>query len=55
MAVVIIGGKEYIIYEMCPTIEPNNVELIKDDIKKKEKKSREQSWKQMARFGYRKK
>ena len=55
MTQVIIGGKVYTIYEMCPQIVESKTELIKDTIKRKEKKSREQSWKQAARFGYRKK
>lgn len=55
MAETIINGKVYIIYENLPTIEPNPTELLMTEMRKQEKKSREQDWKQRARKGYRKK
>ena len=48
-------GKVYIIYENLPVVEPSNLELLHDDMRRKEKKNREQDWKQRARYGYRKK
>ena len=55
MAQVIKDGKVYTIYEMCPRIEPSQVELLADQMKSNEKRFREKDWKQRARKGYRKK
>lgn len=55
MAEVIINGKVYIIYENLPTIEPDKTELIITEMERREKKFREQDWKQRARKGYHKK
>ena len=56
MGQVIINGQVYTIYEMLPVVlEDNQIGLIKEEIRKKEKHTRERDWKQMARQNYRKK
>ena len=55
MGQVIINGKVYTIFEMVPTVVDNKVELIKEEMEKKEKHMRERDWKQRARYNYRKK
>lgn len=52
---VYIDGKEYILYEKAPIIEPSKTGLIKTEMERREKKSREQDWKQRARKGCHKK
>ena len=55
MGQVIISGRSYYIFEMVPVVMDNKVGLIKEEMKKKEKHTRERDWKQMARQNYRKK
>lgn len=55
MAQVIINGQVYTIFEMAPVVMGNKVGLIKEEMRKKEKHTRERDWKQMARNNYRKK
>jgi hypothetical protein len=56
MAQVIIKGQVYTIYEMNPyALEDQQIALIKREVRKKEKHTRERDWKQMARQNYRKK
>jgi hypothetical protein len=55
MAQVIINGQVYTIYEMNPyALEDRQISLIKEEVSKKEKHTRERDWKQMARQNYRK-
>ncbi len=52
MGQVIINGKVYTTYEMNPyALDDQQINLIKEEVRKKEKKSREQDWKQRARYG----
>ena len=53
----IIGkdGKVYTIFEYLEPITESQTALIADELKRKEKKSRERDWKQRARYNYRKK
>lgn len=53
----IIGkdGKVYTIFEYLEPIAESLASLIADEMKRKEKKSRERDWKQRARYNYRKK
>ena len=57
MAQVIIGGKIYTVYEMCPHFEESEYAriLMSEMMKKEEKRRREADWKQRARNNYRKK
>ena len=56
MGQVIINGQVYTIYEMNPyALEDQQIALIKREVRKKEKHTRERDWKQMARQNYRKK
>jgi len=52
---IIINEQVYIIYEKVPGLEDNEIGLIKEEMRKKEKHTRERDWKQMARNNYRKK
>lgn len=54
MSQVIMNGKVYTIFEKLPEIQPS-LNLVHEEMQRKEKKTREQDWKQMARKGYRKK
>lgn len=55
MAQVIIKGQVYTIYELNPyALEDRQINLIKEEVSKKEKHTRERDWKQMARQNYRK-
>ena len=55
MAQMIINGKIYTIFEMNPyALEDRQINLIKEEVSKKEKHTRERDWKQMARKNYRK-
>lgn len=51
----VINGEVYTIFEMVPVVVDNKVGLIKEEMRKKEKHTRERDWKQMARNNYRKK
>ena len=56
MGQIIISGHVYTTYEMNPyTLEDQQIGLIADEMKRKEKKRRERDWKQRARCNYRKK
>lgn len=56
MAQVIINGRSFYIFEMNPyALEDQQIALIKREVRKKEKHTRERDWKQMARQNYRKK
>jgi len=50
----IIGkdGKVYTIFEYLEPIAESQISLIADEMKRKEKKSRERDWKQMSRQNY---
>lgn len=48
-------GKVYTIFEYLEPIAESQASLIADEMKRKEKKSRERDWKQRARYNYRKK
>lgn len=52
---IIFNGQVYTIFEMVPALEDNKTGLIKEEMRKKEKHTRERDWKQMARNNYRKK
>lgn len=51
----IINGQLYTIFGMVSALEDNEIGLIKEEMRKKEKYTRERDWKQMARQNYRKK
>lgn len=51
----IINGEVYAVFGMVPGLEDNKSGLIKEEMRKKEKHTRERDWKQMARNNYRKK
>ena len=52
MGQIIISGHVYTTYEMNPAaLEEEKINLIKEEVKKKEKKRREGDWKQRARYG----
>ena len=53
MGQVIINGQVYTIFEMVPTMV-SSAGLIKEEIREKERHTRERDWKQMARQNYRK-
>lgn len=55
MREIVFNGQVYTIFEMVPVLEDNKTGLIKEEIRKKEKHTRERDWKQMARNNYRKK
>ena len=56
MGQIIISGHVYTTYEMNPcTLEDEQISLVADEMKRKEKKRRERDWKQRARCNYRKK
>lgn len=48
-------GKVYTIFEYLEPITESRTAIIANEMKRKEKKSREQDWKQRARYNYRKK
>jgi hypothetical protein len=48
-------GKVYTIFEYLEPIDKSQKEIIIREMERKEKKSREQDWKQRARYNYRKK
>ena len=48
-------GKVYTIFEYLEPITESQTALIADEMKRKEKKSRERDWKQRTRYNYRKK
>lgn len=48
-------GKVYTIYEYLEPIDKSQKEIVIREMERKEKKSREQDWKQRARYNYRKK
>lgn len=56
---VIIDGKEYTLYEKAPNVAPDfdtyTNRALRLEMRRREKKSREQDWKQRARKGYHKK
>ena len=52
MGQVIINGHACTTYEMNPyALDDRQINLIKEEVKKKEKKRRERDWKQRARYG----
>lgn len=53
----IIGkdGKVYTIFEYLEPITESRTAIIANEMKRKEKKSREQDWKQRARYNYHRK
>lgn len=52
MGQVIINGHVYTTYEMNPySLEDKQINIIKEEVRKKEKKRRERDWKQRARYG----
>lgn len=55
MREVIINGQVYVVYENIPVPDQPKVNLLFNDMEKKEKKQREQGWKYKAVKGYRKK
>ena len=54
-----LDGKEYILIEKAPNVGPDietyENRAIRLEMKRREKKSREQDWKQRVRHNYRKK
>ena len=55
MAQAIINGRVYIIYENIPTVQDSNVSLLMEEMRRREKHTRERDWKRRAVTGYRKK
>ena len=56
-AKIIINGKIYTLYEfeILPRSEPNLTEAIHEEMRRKEKISRERDWKHRARSNYQRK